>query len=402
MKNKLMIPMLALPVLLAAVLAACTKTKGDAYKDYMQGGEMVYPGRVDTVISQAGNGRVQLVVVLGNDPLVTQMRVYWNNRQDSLNVPVDHTKDTLKVMIPNLTEGNYNFVIYTLDAQGHRSVDYTASGTVYGGSYLSSLVNRTLQSVTLSKNGLQALLTWKEVPAGELGVEVNYTGQDGSVRRIIAPVTETVTALPDYKELTQLTFHSLYRPDSTAFEDFSPPYVEVTLPAFERQLDKSRFALVNLPTDVQEGGYGWLQKYMWDENYNPPGFATRNQVPCWFTFDAGESVPVSHFVMWQANDRLFQKESIKNFELYGSNSPDADGGWNNWTKIGDVYTSVKPSGLPVGQNSQADMDYARAGEVFNAPAGAAAFRYYRFKLLTNWGGSSFMTLEEITFYTRAK
>lgn len=388
-------------ILVAAVLAGCTKTKGDAYKDYMKGGEITYPGRADTVIVQAGYKRVQLAVVLGNDPLVSQVRIYYNNQQDSVNAAVDHTKDTIRVVIPNLQEGNYNFTVYTFDAVGNKSVVINVSGTVYGDSYLSSLVNRTLKTVTQSADGLKIQLAWGEPGSGELGTEVNYTGEDGNPRQLIVPPTETVTTLPDYLGQSKLTFHSLYKPEPTAYENFSPAYTEVTLPAFERQLNKANFQMATLPTDVLDGGYGWLQQYMWDENYNPPGFATQSKIPCWFTINAGESAALSRFKMWQANDRLFQKESIKTFELYGSNSPDADGSWTSWTKIGD-YTSVKPSGLPVGQNSQADIDYAKAGEEFAAPAGTAAYRYYRFKLLTNYGNNPFMTLEEFTFYTHDK
>ncbi|WP_167290392.1 DUF4998 domain-containing protein [Paraflavitalea devenefica] len=397
MKTNINIALLILSIL-AAIGPACTKTRGDAYKDYLKGGEIVYPARVDSVIVQGGYKRIQLSVILGNDPLVNKVRIYWNNQADSVNVGVDHTKDTVPVIIPNLVEGNYNFTIFTFDSANNKSVVFNASGTVYGDSYASSLANRTIKSIVQSKNGLQIMLTWGEAAGGELGTEISYLGNDGTARQIIVPSTETVTTLPDYKELSKLTYRSLYKPDSTAFENFSPPMAEITLPAFERELDKAGFQLVVLPTDVQEGGYGWLQQYMWDEKYNPPGFATRNQVPCWFTVDVGQSAALSRFKVWQANDRLFQLESVKTFELYGSNNPDPDGSWTSWTKLGD-YTSIKPSGLPVGQNSQTDIDYAKAGEEFTAPGGTPPYRYYRFKLLTNWGNRSFMTIEEFTFYT---
>lgn len=397
MKTNINIALLIISFL-AITLATCTKTKSDSYKEYLKGGGIVYPGRVDTVIAQAGYKRIQLAAVPGNDQLVTRLRIFWNNQADSVEAAVDHTTDTVLIMIPGLVEGNYNFTVYTFDKNGNKSVVFNVSGTVYGDSYISSLANRTLKTVTQSKNGLQLQLAWGEAAAGELGTEVNYVSEDGTNRQIVVPSGEAVSTLPDYKEQSKLTYRSLYKPDSTAFENFSPASVEITLPLFERELDKAGFKLVTLTTDVQEGGYGWLQQYMWDEKYNPPGFATRNQVPCWFTFDAGQSVAINRFKMWQANDRLFKLESVKTFELYGSNDPAADGTWDSWTKIGD-YASIKPSGLPVGQNSQTDIDYAKAGEEFTAPAGTQPYRYYRFKLLTNWGNSSFMTIEEFSFYT---
>jgi hypothetical protein len=386
-------------VMVAAIMS-CTKTTGDAYKKFQKGGEIVYPGRADSVLAQAGYKRIQLAVVLGNDPLVTKIRAYWNNQLDSVDVPVDHTKDTVKIIIPNLTEGNYNFTVYTFDAGNHKSVVANSSGVVYGDSYLSSLTNRTLKTVTPSPDGSQIQLAWGPSAGGELATEINYVAQDGTNQRILMKSTDISTVLPSYTAKSKLTYRSLYRPDTTAFEDFSPALSETTLPDFERELSKSNFKLVVLPTDVGDGGYGWLQQYLWDNNYNPPGFATQNKVPCWFTFDAGQSAAISRFKTWQANDRLYEKESVKTFELYGSNNPSADGSFDaSWTKIGGTYTSIKPSGQPVGSNTQADVDYAKAGEEFTAPAGTPKFRYYRFKLLTNWGNSGFMTMEEFSFYT---
>ncbi|SDF54618.1 protein of unknown function [Mucilaginibacter pineti] len=387
-----------------AWLTSCTKTTGDAYKKYEAGGEITYPGRADSVLVRSGYNRVQLAVVLGNDPLVTKIRIYWNNLLDSIDVAVTRTagKDTATVIIPNLTEGNYNFVVYTYDSQNHKSVVSNASGVVYGPSYLASLTNRTLKSLTQSTDGNKIELAWGEPAGGELGIEVNYTGLNGVVRKIIVSPNEVNTELPDYKESTQLTYKSLYKPDSSAFETFSPAASSVTLPKFERQMLKSNFKIVILPTDVLEGGYGWLENFLWDENYNPPGFATRNQIPCWFTMDMGASASISRFKMWQANDRLYDQQNVKTFEVWGSNNPNPDGSYDSsWTKLTSC-TSIKPSGAPLGTVTATDVAYAKAGEEFVLPAGSPKVRYIRIKCLTNWGNGSFMAMEELTFYTHDK
>jgi hypothetical protein len=399
MQSKILFAFLIVPVCMA-ICSSCTRTTGDAYKKYLAGGEITYPGAADSVIVRAGYKRIQLSVILGNDPLVKKIRIFWNNGLDSVDAAVSHItgKDTINVIIPNLIEGNYNFTVYTYDDAGHRSVAFLGSGIVYGDSYVASLTNRSLRSITQSKDGLQIFLTWGGAAEGDLGTEVDYIGFDGNSHKIIVPSGESTTTLPDYQENSLLTYQSLYKPDATAFELFSPAPGQATLPAFERQFDKANFAIVILPTDILEGGYGWLENFIWDESYDPPGFATQSQIPCWFTFDAGSSASLSRFKVWQANDRLYDLESVKTFELYGSDNPNPDGSWGSWSLIGS-YTSVKPSGLPVGQNTQSDIDFAKAGEEFTAPAGTPKFRYYRFKLLSNWGGGNFMTMEEITFYT---
>ncbi len=390
-----------LGMLLVAGMLSCTKTSGDAYRRYLESGELTYPGRLDTVIVRPGHNRILLSAVLGNDPLIKRLTIHWNNGRDSMEVPVKRTKgvDTIDVLVPDLREGNYNFTLYTYDKENHQSVVVNAFGVAYGQNYTGSLVNRTLRSVEQSEDGQNLVLNWGEPAGGELGVDVDYTGANGSAQKITIAPTETRTVLPDYQDRSLLSYRSKYKPDSTAFEFFYPAASTVTLPAFERRLPKSGFKVLELPTDVKDGGYGWLLPYLWDEKYDPPGFATQSIIPCWFTIDCGSAAALSRFKVWQANDRLYQLESVKTFELYGSNNPAADGSWASWTKIG-AYQSVKPSGLPVGENTQADIDYAKAGEEFAVPEGTAKYRYYRLKLLSNWGGSNFMTLEEITFYTR--
>lgn len=390
-------------LVLSGFIVSCTKTRGDAYRKYMEGGEITYPGRADTVLVHSGLNRILLSVILGNDPLVTRLKVFWNNNTDSLELPVKRTTgiDTVNVLVPKLNEGDYNFTIYTYDKDSHRSVMVNAFGVAIGQNYVGTLTNRTLQSVTQSADGNQIILSWGAAAAGEQGIDVSYTGADGTDRKITVPATEIRTVLPDYKERSLLTYNSRYKPDSNAFEYFYPKAGSVTLPAFERELPKANFKALELPTDVKDGGYGWLINYLWDDNYNPPGFATQSIVPCWFTIDCGKAAALSRFKVWQANDRLYEKESVKTFELYGSNQPAADGTWDNWTKIG-AYESIKPSGLPAGQTSDDDVAYAEAGEEFSVPQGIAPFRYYRFKLLTNWGNSNFMTMEEFTFYTHDK
>jgi hypothetical protein len=384
---------------MAMCFTSCTKTTGDAYKKYEKGGEITYPGRADSVQVHAGNGRVQVSVVLGNDPLVTKLRVYYNNMLDSTEVPVTKTvgTDTVNVIIGNLAEGNYNFVIYTYDAKGNKSVPANASGVVYGQSFLNSISNRNLKSVTQAPNG-DVVLSWGEPAGGEINTEINYVDLNGAAKTTYLKASETSTDLPSYKDNSTITYRSLFKPDTTAFEFFSLPALSATLPKFERQFIKSNFKSVILPTDVLEGGYGWLEEFLWNENYDTPGFATQNKIPCWFTFDTGTTASLTRFKIWQASDRLYKDQNVKTFELYGSNSPAADGSWESWTKIG-AFTSVKPSGLPVGQNSDADIAFAKAGEEFVPTTKPAKFRYYRFKCFTNWGNGSFMAMGELTFYS---
>jgi len=113
-------------------------------------------------------------------------------------------------------------------------------------------------------------------------------------------------------------------------------------------------------------------------------------IPFQFTIDTKRSVQVSRVKMWGRNDNnslLFQATHPKEFELFGSNDPAADGSWESWTSLG-VFEGVRPSGLAFGTNAnEEDITYARNGEDFEVnwshPGG---FRYYRIKINCTWNG----------------
>jgi hypothetical protein len=120
-------------------------------------------------------------------------------------------------------------------------------------------------------------------------------------------------------------------------------------------------------------------------------------MPQWFTFDMGQQASLAKMKIWQRTSALYNYGNPKRFEIYGSNSPNADGSYDSWTKLAS-FTSVKPSGLPTGQTTQADADFAAAGEPFNFPADLPAYRYIRFKVLETWGGTNYFHLIELTMY----
>lgn len=392
---------------LGVLLAACwllSCTEEDDYKKYTKDGEITYPGRADTVIVHSGEHRVLLEIALGSDPAVTMVRAYWNDGTDSaeLSIAGNTGRDTVGMSVEGLSEGQYNFMVYTFDNEGNMSVVKQAAGTVYGDNYRKALVNRDLNSLAQSPDGTRIILDWSSPLVGEAGISLRYTDVDGVPRSLMIPASETRTELPSYQEESQLEYRSFFLPEPDAADTFFMDYAAVTLPAYERQLPKDQFNVVSLPTDVPEGGYGWLMQYLWNENYGVPGFATADGDDQWFTFDSGTSVRPSRLKTWQASDRLYKDQNIREFEIWGSNDPAEDGSWDSWTLL-MTCESVKPSGLPLGQVSDEDVAYATAGEEFIFPEGTPAVRYYRIKVLETWDSSKpFITMSELTFWTRER
>ncbi|WP_353125200.1 DUF4998 domain-containing protein [Parapedobacter pyrenivorans] len=390
------------PLLVFSGLFWLSCSKMDNYKQYLN--DRKYTGKVDTAIVQPGFERLQLSLVLNNDPSIARVRVYWSNRSDSAELAVERSgqADTVRLLIDQLAEGNYNFEIITLDAENNRSISTFASGQVFGENYVSTLNNRVLRGASLTDDGSKVILQWSSPSSGEIGLHVEYLDSHGVTQRITIPADEVISELPDYGEASQMRYRAVYLPNAQAIDTFTTAYAEATLPRFERKMDKSRFSPLVLPADAPDA-YGWIMPFLWDENYGEPGFHTPpgGGLPRWYTIDMGEAATLHRMKFWQRVDGgfVFDRGNPKVFEVWGSNNPDNDGGWNNWVKLLDGE-SVKPSGLPLGSVNDADVSYARNGEEFLFEGELPAVRYLRFKVLDTWSGEDFTHLLELSLWTR--
>lgn len=179
------------------------------------------------------------------------------------------------------------------------------------------------------------------------------------------------------------------------------------VPWEEYELDKSKFQEVILDNDIPMNAWGhWMGKIWngshnygdtWDMAHSPQENST---MPIWFTFDLGVTAHLSRYLYWQRldDDYLYQHGNMKEWEVWGrADKPSQDGSWDGWTLL-TTCESYKPSGLPVGQFSNEDKEYATAGEEFMFPVDAPAVRYIRFKALSTFTGVAFIHLMEVTFY----
>ncbi|HTN37828.1 MAG TPA: DUF4998 domain-containing protein [Arachidicoccus sp.] len=376
--------------------SACKK---DDYRDFTKGGELVYSSRLDTAIVAPGSGRIQLTLVTKPDPLMDHIRIFWNDKRDSMDLKVSPmVNDTSIVYISPLEEGNYNFQIYTFDKEGNSSVAFNTMGEVYGDNYAISLTPRMIKSseVDPEEGGLK--IYWGHAAVGEIGTRIRYLNKQNDSVQVIVPIDTSIVVLKDYKANSKYVYQTLFKPEASFIDTFFTPAIEIAFPVEETLVDKSLLSILKLPTD-KSYAHGWKMEYLWDDNYGTPGMATGDGDDQWFTVDLSVSTELTRIKFWQAADRLYEKENVKRFEVWGSNHPNADGSWESWNKL-ITCQSYKPSGLPVGQKSEEDIAFAQNGESFEFPAGTPKYRYLRFKLLENWGDKAFMTMGEISLWQK--
>jgi len=183
--------------------------------------------------------------------------------------------------------------------------------------------------------------------------------------------------------------------------------VETSLvPVFEQEINKDKFRVHNLPNDtyVQHCCGAGVQN-VWDGIYNvaDPVFHTKpitDNIPQWFTINMGAKAKLSRFKLYHrpTDAYVYRNGAPKRLKIFGSNEPANDGSWDSWTLLTEAE-SFKPSGQPVGTNTNEDIQYAGfEGEEFEFPDGLPPVQYLRVMVEETWGGVNYIYMAEMTFW----
>ncbi|MDQ0970106.1 hypothetical protein QFZ20_005509 [Flavobacterium sp. W4I14] len=178
-------------------------------------------------------------------------------------------------------------------------------------------------------------------------------------------------------------------------------------PLYETPLSKSLYKPLKLPTDVGQTYTATALENMWDNNLIdwPKCSLTdvTNITSQWVTFDIGKPAIISRIVVWNYPEYLnagrmyYYGGNLKDFEIWGSDNPPADGSFNNWVMLG-TFKSTKPSGSPYGVQTSEDYAFANAGISYTLSSAGKKVRYLRIKTNKNWQGTTFMSIAEIQCY----
>jgi len=174
----------------------------------------------------------------------------------------------------------------------------------------------------------------------------------------------------------------------------------------EEQLNKKLFNHVTVIGDVRWDDYAGKPENAWDDNVSNGNFAHTSypvEFPHRMTIDLGVNSIMSRFKLWQrpGRDVLYQHGAPKKYRIYGCSklpeNPSATDPMAGWTLLIEC-SSLKPSGLPVGQNSGEDEEYAGLGEEYSFPVGMDPIRYFRIETLESWSGMKCSVISELAFW----
>jgi len=180
-------------------------------------------------------------------------------------------------------------------------------------------------------------------------------------------------------------------------------------PYYEEELDYAKFKHHRLPNDPADFAPNFVY-FLWNDNVssNPSGaggwYRTANGtgIPNHITIDMGQTAKLSRMKLHQRGyisntALLYSSGDIKRFELWASNEPATDGSWGSWTRI-DEFEITKPSGMPMGTNTSADIQAAIGGREFAMPLDISSYRYVRVKILETWGIVDYFWIGELDFF----
>ena len=378
------------------LISSCTKSPTE-FRSFLGESEKIYPGVISNIMVNPGNRRILLTWQPNTDPGVSKYIVYWNNKADSIivNATSHNSSDTVKAYINTLAESSYNFLIYSFDAKGNKSIPTNIDNAkVYGQQYQTGLLNRAVTGSGYVNGTLS--IKWGTPDTVNTTTAIIYTNLLNQNKTIYLKPDSNSLSISDWKLSTKIYYKSSYKPRTNAIDTFTvsnyDSIIIKNLPA-----DKSSWKQVTLPTDAATDLYGTALQNIWDGSPGgyPNIYHTDNVgMPQHFTIDLGRTYnQLSKFSEWGRTDAAVHNPI--EFEVWGiadttkavTTLPSKDAGWKNqsiamgWT----LLTTIKRS-----DDGIAGVDV----DLINNPP---PVRFIRIRVLKNYGNTGNSTMSEISF-----
>ncbi|MDW7691333.1 DUF4998 domain-containing protein [Flammeovirgaceae bacterium SG7u.111] len=196
----------------------------DTFKKFTEGGEIIYPGKMQSVIIYPGKERVQFNGILNPDPNIVSYKIRWNDNKDSITFDIDKPSGQLPVEnIFSVDEGVKSFEVYTFDAKGNVSIPVNAVGVSYGDAYRRKLNNRLISDLTFEDSGTTINWSQMDLSTGPQYTVVEYE-VGGEAKTLETPISESSTFLEGVTSTTTIKYKTVFKPESTSIDTFSTTF----------------------------------------------------------------------------------------------------------------------------------------------------------------------------------
>lgn len=217
--------LMCMPLLCLVFIISCSKN--DEFKEFTDGKEIKYPGKIDSVRFNPGKERVQFQGILNSDPSIVKYRIFWNDGKDSIEYNIESAPDSMIVEnIFAVEEGTRSFTIFTYDEFGNTSVPVTAVGTSYGDAYRRKLNNRLMGFLDFDSTA--TTINWEpmDLSTGAQYTEIVYPLNSGEQDTIRTLAAESGTVLEGLTTSSTIKYRTIFKPKESSIDTFSVPFTD--------------------------------------------------------------------------------------------------------------------------------------------------------------------------------
>lgn len=355
-KNILILPF----ILLVGFIISCSKMDSN-YSGFIKDGPIKYTGRPDSLKVHSGNHRLKLSWIIFADPKINRALIYWNNRKDSVNVPIARTGgiDTVNVTLSNMNEGTYVFEIFTFDAEGNKSVKTEILGNVYGENYQKTILIRPVNVASVIGRD-SARIDWGAVSFKEaISSELSYTDLLGGSHKLDVSSEIAATILTNVNATTSFTYRTKYLPSPLAIDSFYTGYKTVKIKGTPVEVAKTGWTITASSEDVagNRRAVNLIDGNL--TNLYVSQIAANIKYPHWVIVDMKQVInDVEGFYFYQRSTN-----PLKTLEIQISNNG------TDWETLGDFVIANTPT-VNTGSPQTAKPVYADLTRV-------RSFRYFK-------------------------
>ena len=277
---------------LIAVCIGCNDM--DKIHEQYLGGEIIYSGKLDTLLVRPGMYRAQLegyTHLLGNSNKVI---IEFDNRTEVLDID-NNISEIYSVIIENLEEDFYEFDVTTQDQEGNVSVPQTVSGYAVGDIFVEDQSPREINDFSFESDGNYVNFFGNAESEFVIFTTLDYDNENNEVVRDTLFFEDDKVKLIDFLPLGNLTTQSYVQSGLRGIDTIALEPVSHSLPNVPySELDKDFIQIVEVGGD-NNGQYNGAnpQEFLfdgngdWDGNNQETYYSQQGDIPHHFTVDLG-------------------------------------------------------------------------------------------------------------------
>lgn len=257
---------------------------------FLNDGSIIYAAKVDSVAAYPGDGRLELQILIKTQR-IDYVRVYWNDRADSIDVAVNNQPGVYTVDF-KIQEASYIFNLVSVDKYGNKSLPVEIESEVYGDNFRQSLSNRRISKAAYDIINKKLSLTWGSNTNYGIMNEIRYTNTAGVEVTKKIGFDEQTTELTDWS--SDLTYRTLAVPVPLAVDTFHTMYDKVS----SISVDQRSWSVVGFSSEHDSGSNAaknvidGTDASRWHTKADGRGY------PHSVTVGFGGEITVSRFAVW--------------------------------------------------------------------------------------------------------